>query len=137
MRYLILVKATAGSEAGETPGEALLAAMAAFHEALARAGVLLDAGGLRPSRDGWRVLYDGDERRMVDGPFAESGELVAGYTLIQARSRDEAMAWTRRFPHPAPHGGRAEIEVRPLLDLDDLAQGEAGQRLRALAPGQA
>ena len=129
---MILVKATRGSEAGAVPGEALFAAMADFHEQLARAGALLDAAGLQPSAKAWRVHYDGAQRRVVDGPFAETKELVAGYTLIQTRSRDEALEWTRRFPNPAADGRVAEIEVRQLFELDDFAPSPGVDRFREL-----
>jgi hypothetical protein len=113
MRFMILVKADADSEAGVMPPENLMAEMAAFHEELSRAGVLLDAAGLQPSRKGWRIHYRGAERRIVDGPFTETRELIAGYTLIQTRSREEAFEWARRFP--APMGDQpGEIEVRQL-----------------------
>jgi len=135
MRFMILVKASPESEAGAMPGEPLLAAMAQYHEQLAKAGVLLDANGLKPTAHGWRVHYDGAQRRMVDGPFAETKELVAGYTLIQTRTRDEALEWSRRFPHPGLDGGVAEIEVRPLFELDDFGPGEAIERFRALDAG--
>lgn len=135
MRFMILVKASADSEAGAMPTERLLAEMGAFHETLARAGVLLDANGLKPSSAGFRVHYDGARRRVVDGPFAEIKELVAGYTTIQVRSRDEAIEWARRFPNPSLDGGVAEIEVRQLFELDDFAppgQSEAVERFRDL-----
>ena len=135
MRYLILVKATKDSEAGAMPAEALIAEMAAYHEELARAGVLLDASGLKPSARGWRVRFDGAKRTVVDGPFAEAKELVAGYTLIQARSREEALEWTRRFPNPAVDGRAGEIEVRELFELDDLGPSEAMGRFRELGVG--
>jgi len=132
MRFMILVKASPASEAGTLPDESLLAAMAAYHESLARAGVLLDAAGLRPSAQGWRVRYHGGQARVQDGPFTESKELVAGYTLIDVRSREEAMEWARRFP--LPHGAQAdgEIEVRPLYELDDLGDSPAVERFREL-----
>jgi hypothetical protein len=132
MRFMILVKATADSEAGRMPSEALLATMGAFHEELARAGVLLDANGLKSSRNGFRVCYDGEQRRVIDGPFAESKELVAGYTLIEVRSRDEALEWARRFPNPSIDGGAAEIEVRALFELDDFGPSPAVARMREL-----
>ena len=100
MRYMIIVRATPDSEAGVMPEESLLAAMATYHEALAKAGVLLDASGLQPSSKGWRVEYEGGQRKVVDGPFAETKELIAGYTMIQVRSREEAMQWALRFPEP-------------------------------------
>lgn len=138
MRYMIIVKATPASEAETTPApdEALLAAMAAFHEELARTGALLDASGLKPSSAGWRVRYAGDKRTVVDGPFAETKELIAGYTLIQARTREEALEWSRRFPNPNGTGEPAEIEVRPLFDLEDFAPSPAIERFKAIGlPG--
>jgi hypothetical protein len=120
MRFMIIVKATADSEAGRFPDqpEAIFAAMGAFHEQLAKAGVLLDAAGLHPSSKGWRIRYDGDKRTVVDGPFAETKELVGGYTLIQVRGREEALEWSRRFPNPT--GARCEIEVRQLYTQDEV-----------------
>ena len=114
MRFMIIVKGTPETEAGVVPPDALMASMAAYHEELAKAGVLLDASELQPSAKGWRIRYTGGKRGIVDGPFAQARELVAGYTLIQVRSREEAMEWARRFP--APHGEQAdgEIEVRQL-----------------------
>jgi hypothetical protein len=104
MRFMIIVKATPDSEAGAMPEESLIAAMAQYHEELQKAGVLLDASGLQPSSKGWRIEYSGGKRTVVDGPFAETKELIAGYTLIQVKSREEALEWTRRFPNPAIGG---------------------------------
>ncbi|MGV3681770.1 MAG: YciI family protein [Acidovorax sp.] len=138
MRFMILVKASPESEAGVLPGEDLLAAMGAYHEELSRAGVLLDGVGLKASSQGWRVRYgSGGQRTVVDGPFAETKELLAGYTLIQVRSREEAMEWARRFPNPRGEGLPAEIEVRPVFELDDFAQGEGVQRFRDLDASRA
>ncbi|MGO4331731.1 YciI family protein [Cupriavidus sp. 2TAF22] len=136
MRFMILVKGTQGSEAGAMPDESLFAAMATYHEQLAKAGVLLDAAGLKPSSAGWRVRYADGRRTVIDGPFAEAREVVAGYTLIQVRSREEAMEWARRFP--APHGEMAdgEIEVRPLFELEDFEPGPSVDRFRDLGVGQ-
>jgi hypothetical protein len=123
MRFMIIVKATADSEAGRFPDnpEPVFAAMAAYHEELAQAGVLLDGSGLQPSSKGWRVQYGADGKRtVVDGPFTESKELVAGYTLIQTRSREEALEWTRRFPNPISEGVPCHIEVRQLFELEDF-----------------
>jgi hypothetical protein len=137
MRFMIIVKATGDSEAGVMPPESLIAEMADYHEELAKAGVLLDGSGLQPSAKGWRVKYDGDKRTVVDGPFTEAKELIAGYTLIQVKSREEAMEWARRFPNPSIDGGEAEIEVRQLFELDDFEQGPAVERFRELdLPGQ-
>lgn len=132
MRFMILVKATATSEAGDMPDEALLAAMATYHEELARAGVLLDATGLQPSSKGWRIHYSGGKQTVVEGPFAETKELIAGYTLIQVRSREEAMEWARRFPAPFGEQAEGEIEVRQLFQLDDFEPGPQVERFREL-----
>ena len=135
MRYMIIVKATKDSEAGVMPREHLIASMAAFHEELAKAGVLLDASGLQPTSKGWRIRYSGETRTVIDGPFAESKELIAGYTLIQVRSREEALEWTRRFPNPAIDGTEAEIEVRQLFELKDFGKSEAVDRFKSLGVG--
>jgi hypothetical protein len=120
MRYMIIVKASADSEAGVMPERELFERMGAYHDELARAGVLLDGAGLKPSREGWRIGYRGGKpMQPTDGPFTESKELVAGYTLIQVRSRDEALEWTRRFPSPHPRD-EVEIEVRPLFEAEDF-----------------
>jgi len=134
MRFMILVKATPQSEAGEFPAdkERLFAEMAEYHEQLAAAGVLLDASGLQPSSKGWRIRYEGGRRTVIDGPFAETKELVAGYTLIQARSREEALEWSRRFPSPHPDQAACEIEVRQLYELEDFEGIEAIDRFREL-----
>ena len=134
MRFMILVRATAQSEAGGMPDEAIFKAMADDHEQLVKAGVLLDANGLQPSAKGWRVRYDGDKRTVIDGPFTETKELIAGYTIIEARSRDEALEWTRRFPAPFL-GVPCEIEVRQIYELDDFEKSESLERFRDMAVG--
>lgn len=116
MRFMIMVKATRDSEAGTMADETLLAPMTKYHEELAKAGVLLDATGLYPSAKGWRVNYSGGKRTIVDGPFSETNELIAGYTLIQVKTKEEAMEWARRFPAPFGEGNDGEIEVRQLVD---------------------
>jgi hypothetical protein len=137
MRFMIIVKATRESESGAMPPESLIAEMATFHEELAKAGALLDASGLQPSAKGWRIRYSGPDRTVTDGPFAEDpASLIAGYTIITAASREEALAWTRRFPNPSIDGGAAEIEVRQLFELDDFAPGEAVARFRELEEGR-
>jgi len=137
MRFMILVKATKDSEAGIFPeGEEmdrLFNAMADYHEELVKAGVLLDASGLQPSSKGWRIKYSGGKRTVIDGPFAEAKELVAGYTLIQVKSREEAMEWTRRFPNPGVTDG--EIEVRQVYELEDLPAGKGNDRFREMGVG--
>src|SRR5881409_2284284 len=135
MRYMIIVKATKDSEAGAMPEDKMIASMATFHEELSRAGVLLDASGLKPTSKGWRVKYSGGKTTVVDGPFTESKELIAGYTLIQVKSRKEALEWARRFPNPALDGKEGEIEVRQLFELDDLGPSEAVERFRKMDVG--
>ncbi|MFA7387726.1 MAG: YciI family protein [Thiohalobacteraceae bacterium] len=137
MRFMIIVKATRDSEAGVMPDEKLLAAMAAYHEELAKAGALLDGSGLQPSSKGWRIQYAGDQRKVIDGPFTETKELIAGYTLIQAKSREEALEWTRRFPNPAGDGRDAEIEVRQLFELEDFGQSAILDRFHKIGMGAA
>jgi hypothetical protein len=120
MRYMVIVKATKDTEAGVMPGEELLKAMASYHEELHKAGVLVDGSGLKPTAKGWRIKYDGEKRTVVDGPFTETKELVAGYTIINVKSREEALQWTKRFPNPSVDGGKAEIEVREFFELEDF-----------------
>ncbi|HEV8580002.1 MAG TPA: YciI family protein [Thermoanaerobaculia bacterium] len=136
MRFMFIVKATKDSEAGVMPEEKLLAEMAKYHEDLQKAGVLLDASGLQASSKGWRVKYDGDKRTIVDGPFTEVKELIAGYTLIQVKSREEAMEWARRFPNPAVDGKHGEVEVRQLFELEDFGTSEAVERFREMGVGR-
>jgi hypothetical protein len=133
MRFMIIVKATKDSEAGVMPPESMFKAMADYHEELAKAGVLLDGSGLKPSSRGWRILYSGGKRTLIDGPFTESKELVAGYTLIQTKTREEALEWTRRFPNPALEDG--EIEVRELFELEDFGPSDQIERFRAIDMG--
>ncbi len=135
MRYMIIVKATKDSEAGAMPEDKMIASMATFHEELSRAGVLLDASGLKPTSKGWRVKYSGGKTTVVDGPFTESKELIAGYTLIQAKSRKEALDWTKRFPNPVGEGAAAEIEVRELFELDDFAPSPGVERFKEMEKG--
>ena len=137
MRFMIIIKATADTEAGRFPDnpEPMFQAMAAYHEELARAGALLDASGLQPSSKGWRIRYEGSQRRVIDGPFAESKELIAGYTLIQVRDRNEALEWSRRYPNPVGEGITCEIEVRQLYELEDFEdklKQETMDRFRAM-----
>jgi hypothetical protein len=135
MRFMIIVKATKDSEAGVMPEEKLFAEMAAYHEELAKAGALLDGSGLQPSAKGWRIKYSGAKRTVVDGPFAETKELIAGYTLIQVKSRDEALEWAKRFPNPAGDGKQGEIEVRQLFELEDFGEIESLDRFREIGIG--
>jgi hypothetical protein len=135
MRFMILVKANKESEAGVRPPEALFAEMADYHEQLAKAGVLLDGSGLQPSSKGWRIRYSGAKRTVIDGPFTEAKELIAGYTIIQVKSREEAIEWTRRFPNPTIGGSDCEIEVRHLYELEDFGEGEVLDRFREIGMG--
>jgi len=135
MRFMIIVKATKDSEAGVMPSEGLIAEMAKYHEELQKAGMLLDASGLQASSKGWRIKYSGAKRTVVDGPFPETKELIAGYTLIKAKSRQEALEWTKRFPNPTIDGGQCEIEVRQLFELDDFGPSEAVERFREMGVG--
>ncbi len=126
MRFMIIIQATADTEAGVMPSPSLLADMSDFHQELARAGVLLDGAGLKASSHGWRVEIDaGGQRRVVDGPFVnaqtQAQGLMAGYTLIQVRSRAEAIEWSRRYPNPTQYGIACHIEVRQLFEADDFA----------------
>jgi hypothetical protein len=132
MRFMMIVKATQDSEAGVMPPEKLISEMQKYHEELQKAGVLLDASGLKPSSKGWRVKYSGTKRTAIDGPFAESKELIAGYTIIQVKSREEAAEWARRYPNPSIDGGAAEIEVRPFFELEDFGPSEAVERFRKM-----
>lgn len=133
MRFMIIVRATPDSEAGMMPDDGLLASMATYHEALVKAGVLLDANGLQPTSKGWRIHYEDGRRRVVDGPFADTKELIAGYTMIQVRSRDEAMQWAMRFPPPFPDQP-CSIEVRQVYELEDFEPSKELERFRAM-PG--
>ena len=132
MRYMIIVKASPESEAGTMPPEGLMAEMATFHEELAKAGVLLDASGLQASAKGWKVQYRGAKRTVVDGPFTEAKEMIAGYTLIQVKSREEALEWSRRFPNPRGNGLDCEIEVRRLFEFEDFEPNPAVDRFRKM-----
>jgi hypothetical protein len=123
MRFIILVKASAESEAGQRPSEEMLEAMGRYSEEMRRAGVLIDAAGLKPSSKGARVRYSGSRTQVVDGPFTESKELVGGYSIIEAKSLDEAVAWAMKMPNPG--GADGEVEIRPLHNLDDFGPSPA------------
>jgi hypothetical protein len=120
MRVMVIVKATKESESGVTPSGELLAAMGQYNEQLVKAGVLLAGEGLHPSSRGVRVRLSGDERTVVDGPFTETKELVAGFWLLQVRSMQEAIEWVRRCPNPMP--SESEIEIRPCFEPDDFGE---------------
>jgi hypothetical protein len=120
MKVMVLVKATKDSEAGIMPSQELLTQMGAFNEELVKAGVMLAGEGLHPSSKGARVRFSGSSRTVIDGPFAETKELVAGYWLWQVKSMDEAIAWVKRCPNPMP--GESEIEIRPLFSPEDFGE---------------
>ena len=118
MRVMVIVKATADSESGQMPDTKLMAEMGRFNEELVKAGILLAADGLRPSSHGKRVHFSGKNRSVIDGPFAETKELVAGYWLWQVKSMEEAVEWVKRCPNPMP--GDSDIEIRPLFEMEDF-----------------
>jgi hypothetical protein len=132
MRFMMIVKASRDSEAGVMPSDALIAAMTRYNEELAKAGVLLDLAGLHPSSKGVRIRYSGARRIVLDGPFAETKELIAGYWLIQVRSREEAIEWAKRAPNPQGEGNDAEIELRQLFELEDFGDSPAVEEARKL-----
>ena len=129
MRFMVMVKATQASEAGVLPDEKLLAEMGKFNDELVKAGVLLAAEGLQPSSKGARVRFSGTRRTVVDGPFAETKELVAGYWLWKVKSREEAIEWVKRCPNPFP-GAESEIEIRQVFEAEDFG-AEFTPELRA------
>ncbi|AGW90507.1 MULTISPECIES: YciI family protein [Cupriavidus] len=128
MRVMVMVKATSDSEAGKMPGTELLAAMGNFNEELVKAGVMLAGEGLHPSVKGKRVRFSGEQRTVIDGPFPQTNELVAGFWLWQVKSMDEAVEWVRRCPNPME--GESEIEIRPLFETEDFG-AELTPELRA------
>lgn len=119
MRVMVMVKATKNSEAGALPSEQLLTDMMRFNDELVKAGVMLAGDGLRPSSQGKRVRFAGGKKAVIDGPFAETKELVAGYWIWQVRSMEEALEWAKRCPHPMP-GEDAELEIRPFYEAEDF-----------------
>lgn len=137
---MVLVKATADSEAGVMPSMELLEAMGSYNEELVNAGVMLSGEGLRPSSEGKRVAFDGPDRTVADGPFDAAGDLVAGFWVWQVRDMEEAVEWVRRCPNPMP--GPSEIEIRPLYEMEDFGDAmtpelaEQEQRLREQTEGR-
>jgi len=135
MRFVVMVKATKDSEAGKMPDTKLLEDMGKFNEELVKAGIMLAGEGLHPSSKGVRVRFNGDTRTVIDGPFAETKELVAGFWIWQVKSLDEAIEWVKRCPNP--HDGESEIEIRQVFEADDFGAEytpelrEADERLRA------
>jgi len=139
-RFMVIVKATRSSEAGELPGEEMLAAMTEYNEELAKAGVLLAGEGLHPSSEGVRVRFSGKERAVIDGPFAETKELIAGFWLMQARSLDEVIEWVKRAPNPQEE--ETDVEIRPVFEAEDFGEEftpelrEREERLRMRLDGE-
>jgi hypothetical protein len=135
MRVMVMIKANEDSEAGVMPSEQLLTEMGAFNEELVKAGVMLDGDGLKPSSEGARVRFSGSQRTVIDGPFVETKELIAGYWIWQVESLDEAIEWVKRCPNPM--GGESEIEIRPFFEAEDFGKEftpelrEQEERLRA------
>ena len=129
MRFMVIVKASKDSEAGKMPSEDMLGAMAKFNEEMVKAGVMLDGNGLQPSSKGARIRFSGKNRTVIDGPFAETKELVAGYWIIQVKNKEEAIAWMQRCPNP--HDEDGEIEIRQVFEMEDFAPGDAVDHHRA------
>ncbi len=142
MRFMVMVKATRESEAGVMPSEKLLADMGRFNEELVKAGVMLAGEGLQPSSKGARVRFSGTQRRVIDGPFAETKELIAGFWLLQVKSLDEAIAWIKRCPKPFEGDDECEIEIRQVFEAEDFGAEftpelrEQEERLRAQVAGK-
>jgi len=132
MRFLMMVKANKDSEAGVMPTDTLIAEMGRYNEELAKAGVLLDLSGLQPSSKGARIRFSDGKRTVIDGPFTETKELIAGYWLIQVKSREEAIEWAKRAPAPHGEGQESEIEIRQLFELEDFAPSPAIDQAREL-----
>jgi hypothetical protein len=130
MRFMVMVKATKDSEAGVMPSEELLAAMARYNEELVKAGVMLDGNGLQPSSKGARVRFAGDKRTVIDGPFTETKELVAGYWIFQCKSLAEAIEWVKRCPNPMMED--SDIEIRRIFELEDFGESPALEHHRRL-----
>jgi hypothetical protein len=123
MRFMVIVKASKDSEAGKMPPEEMIADMAKFNEEMVKAGVMLDGNGLQPSSKGARIRFSGKNRTVIDGPFAETKELVGGYWIIQVKSKEEAIEWMKRCP--SPHLEDCEIEIRQVFEMEDFAPGPA------------
>jgi hypothetical protein len=132
MRFMMIVKANKDSEAGKMPSEELLSAMGKYNEELMKAGVLVDLSGLQPSSKGARIRFSGAKRTVIDGPFAETKELIAGYWIINVKSREEAIEWAKRVPNPQGEGRESEIELRQFFEMEDFAPSEAIDRAKEL-----
>ena len=135
MRVMVLIKADEQSEAGEMPSEELLAAMGKYNEELVKAGVMQDGMGLQASSKGARVHFSGGKTTVIDGPFAETKDLIAGFWLFKVNSKEEAIEWVKRCPHPHP-GEDTHIEIRQVFEMEDFGPSEAVDRMRELGMGQ-
>jgi hypothetical protein len=133
MRFMMIVRANKETEAGVMPSEELLSAMGKYNEELMKAGVLVDLAGLQPSSNGARIKYSGGKRTVIDGPFSETKELIAGYWIIQVKSREEAIEWAKRVPAPHGENVEGEIEIRQFFEIEDFCPGEAVDRARELS----
>ena len=142
MRFMVIVKANAQSEAGEMPSERLLSEMGKYNEELVKAGVMLAGEGLHPSSKGARVRFSGSKRTVIDGPFQETKELIAGFWLIQVKSKEEAIEWVKRIPNPDGGVGESEVEIRQVFEAEDFGAEytpelrERDERLRAEVAAQ-
>jgi hypothetical protein len=132
MRFMMIVKANKDSEAGKMPSEELLTAMGKYNEELMKAGVMVDGAGLQSSSKGARIKFSGEKRTVIDGPFAETKELIAGYWIIKAKSKAEAIEWAKRVPNPHGEGQESEIEIRQFFEMEDFAPSEAVDRAKEL-----
>ena len=130
MRFMVIVKASKESEAGRMPSEEMLGKMAKFNEEMVKAGIMLDAAGLQASSKGARIRFTGDKRSVIDGPFAETKELIAGYWIIQVKNKAEAIEWMKRCPKP--HDGDCEIEIRQFFELEDFGESAAVDHHKAV-----
>ena len=130
MRFMVIVKASKDSEAGKMPSEELLGAMAKFNEEMVKAGIMLDGAGLKPSSQGARIRFSGAKRTVIDGPFAETKELIAGYWIIQVKNKAEAIEWMKRCPNPHPED--CEIEIRQFFEMEDFGESPAVEHHKAV-----
>ncbi len=130
MRFMVIVKASKDSEAGKMPSEEMLGAMAKFNEQMVKAGIMLDGAGLKPSSQGARIRFSGAKRTVIDGPFAETKELIAGYWIIQVKNKAEAIEWMKRCPNPHPDD--CEIEIRQFFEMEDFGESPAVEHHKAI-----
>jgi hypothetical protein len=130
MRFMVIVKATRDSEAGKMPSEEMLGAMAKFNEEMVKAGIMLDGAGLQSSAKGARIRFEGGKRSVIDGPFTETKELIAGYWIIQVKNKAEAIEWMKRCPNPHPED--CEIEIRQFFEMEDFGESPAVEHHKAI-----